>query len=143
MPKEPYWSEEEMEFLSDKLGLMTHGEIGKALSRVNGGHERTYWAVKMKAWRLGLKYFSNVYSQTLLASELGVSRRVIRKWFMRSWLRGKMSSWVSGYGNRVMLFTQQDIEKFLKAHADRFEGRKIPNVFFRNLVESCLKERNA
>lgn len=39
-----------------------------------------------------------------------------------------------------MVFVEDDIVRFLKVHCDFFVGRKIPNVYFKNIVLDALPD---
>ena len=120
------WSTEELDYLSNKLGLRTHSQIAKRL-------RKTTLAVKMKATREGYTYYDNFYSYKLLSEELGVSRTTLRKYVSKGLLQGRKAEWKSVYGHNPMIFTEEDIVTFLRGCNGTFANRKIPNDYFRNV----------
>lgn len=125
------WTEAELEFLSDHAGRLNNKDMARKLNR-------TEWAVKLKRCRLGLPtFFDNVYTYTILSQELGRSRRRIRLWVQRGWLKGRLATWKARYGKTPFLFTEDNIVSFLKEHYDLFNPRCIPNPFFGRIVERC------
>ena len=126
------WTSKEIELLSDRAGLDNYNTLSKRLGRSKN-------AIKLFRCRNRLpRFYDTFYSYTLLAKELGKSRRTIRWYHQKGWLSGKKASWRSFYGNRPMIFTEDNIVSFLRKHYLLFDWRKIPNRFFRNIVRECV-----
>ena len=117
---------DELEYLSNNLGLKTHKQIGRKLNR-------TATAVKFKAFREKFTYYDNFYSYKLLAKELGVCRTTLRNYVSRGLLKGHKANWRSLYGFQPMIFTEKDILEFLKNCNGQFVHRTIPNLYFKNI----------
>lgn len=127
------WTGQELEYLSDNAGYLNHDQLAKGL-------RRSRWAVKHKQFRMGIKFIDNVYTYTLLSSELGRNRRRIRLWYERGWLKGTRADWSCCYGKRPMLFREEDVAEFLREHCDLFPHNGIPNRYFSNIVQKALVE---
>ena len=134
MPKGYYssrrnWTEKEIEFLHEKAGRYSISELAKKLGRSEN-------AVKLYRTRHKMpKVWDNVYTYTLLAQELNRTRRVVRKWVERGWLKGKRSTYAFTYGKRAMLFKYNDIIEFLKRYYHLFTDKPPANRYFYNIVK--------
>lgn len=124
------WTEQELEYLSDSMGILSYTELSKRLGRSEN-------AIKLCRCRRGLPTFhnGNYYSCTLLAHELGRSRTSIRKYYRKGWLVGKRATWKALFGNRPLIFMEDNIVSFLKRFSRLFNWKKIPNLYFRNVVK--------
>ena len=131
MPKGRYWTDAELEFLSDYAGLLNHQELSKKLNR-------SIDSIKLKQTRCGIKFKDSFYSYTTLSKELGRSRSRIRVWHKRGWIKGRWANWTTYYGHAPMIFLEPDIVNFLKAHFHLFNYRRIPNKYFSNVVKECV-----
>lgn len=125
------WTEEELQYLSDNVGYLNHEQLSKKL-------HRSWWSVKLKQHRMGIRFIDNVYTYSLLSEELGRNRRRIKLWYERGWLKGARADWAWAYGKRPMLFREEDVVAFLSVHCDLFSDNRIPNRYFHNTVESAL-----
>lgn len=125
----PRWTEKEREMLNDYAGIMSYEELSKKLGRSVGAIQQFRCRRKMPT------FFDNFYTYSLLAKELGVHRATLRKYYNRGWLIGKRASWISMFGKRPMMFLEENIVQFLRDKYTLFDGRKIPNIYFRNVVK--------
>lgn len=127
------WTEDEVQYLHDNLGIMGYNELSQNLGRSKN-------AIKLYRCRHKLPtFYDNIYSYNLLSDELGRSRKTLRKYHRRGWLKGKVASWSCKWGKHPMIFLEKDIVAFLRKHFSRFDWRKIPNLYFRNVVKSCVE----
>jgi hypothetical protein len=77
-------------------------------------------------------------TQTLLAQELGRSRASIRKYYKRGWLKGRQATWSWAWGKKPMVFLEDDIVQFLKDRHYLFDWRKVPNIYYRNVIKEAI-----
>jgi transposase len=131
------WTEKEVTYLADHIGLLTYEEIATSL-------HRRVCSVKLKAHKAGMSYFDNFYSCTTLAEELGVSRSAITKWFKQGLLKGRVANWSYSWHKKPFIFLEEDIVRFLREHCCNqrsflHNGVLIPNRYFRNIVREALK----
>ena len=124
------WTEREIEYLSDHIGLLSYTELSKKLGRSEN-------AIKLYRCRHKLPTFHNgdYYSATLLAQELGRSRTSVRKYHRKGWLVGRKATWIAKYGKHPLIFLEEHIVAFLRKFHHLFDWRKIPNLYFRNIVK--------
>lgn len=129
------WTYSEVDFLDNSYGIKSFDEIAKSLGR-------TRKAVRLYKYRHGLsKCTDNFYSYTLLARELGRSRANLRKYYNLGMINGGRANWTAIWGKKPMIFTEDNIVKFLKEWYFLFDYKKIPNPFFRNIVKNRLKDK--
>lgn len=128
----PRWTEREIDYLSDHVGLMNYTELSMRLKRSPN-------ALKLQRYRRKLPTFHNgdYYSYTLLSRELGRSRASIRKYHRRGWLVGRKATWKACFGNYPVIFLEEHIVAFLRKFYYLFDWRKIPNLYFRNIIREC------
>jgi biotin operon repressor len=124
------WSEQEIEYLADQIGLLSYEELSKKLNRSKEAIKHHRCLMKLPMLRTG-----NYYSCTLLAKELGRSRASIRKYYRKGWLVGKQATWKALFGNQPFIFLEEHIVDFLRKFNYLFDWRKIPNLYFRNVVK--------
>ena len=124
------WTEQEIEYLSDHVGILGYAELARKMGRSES-------AIKLCRCRRGLPTFHNgdYYSCTMLAQELGRSRASIRKYYRKGWLVGKRATWIARFGKRPLVFVEKHIVAFLKKFNYLFDWKKIPNLYFRNVVK--------
>lgn len=126
------WTEQEMEYLSDQVGILSYSEMAKRLGRSEN-------AIKLQRCRRKLPTFfdGNYYSCTLLARELGRTRASIRKYYKKGWLTGKRATWKALFGNYPLVFLEEHIVSFLRKFHYLFDWRKVPNLYFSNIVKKA------
>ena len=126
------WTERELDYLANHVGLLNYSELSKKLGRSEN-------AIKLCRCRMKLPTFhkGDYYSSTLLSQELGRSRASIRKYYRRGWLVGKRATWKAKFGKQPLIFLEEHIVAFLRRFHYLFEWRKIPNLYFRNVVKGC------
>lgn len=130
MPKEPYWSDRELDYMATHIGILSPEQIAAKLGR-------TPTAVRVKQHRLRIRFCDNFYCYTTLAAELGRTRTIVRKWYRRGWLSGRPAPWSTSYGTVPMVFLEPDIVDFLRVHYRLFDSKKVPNRYFANVVREC------
>jgi len=137
MPKGYYkkrnnWSQNDIEFMYDYAGIYSIDEMAEHLGRSRN-------AVILYRTRHKLPtVWDNVYTYTLLASELNRSRRILRKWVDRGWLIGKRATYASKYGKYAMLFQYDDIMCFLAKYYHLFIKQLPNNLFFANFIKDLI-----
>jgi hypothetical protein len=124
------WTEQELDYLANHVGILSYAEMSKRLHRSEN-------AIKLCRCRQGMPTFHNgdYYSCTLLAQELGRSRASIRKYYRRGWLAGRQATWKAKYGKQPLVFLEDHILLFLRKFSHLFDWKKIPNLYFRNVVK--------
>ena len=131
-----YWTDDEIDFVSDNLGYITVDEIADKLNR-------TRTSIKGIRYRAKLKTFGNFYTCRMLGRELGVNHTTVSKWIKQGLLHGKPADWHMGYFKPCYILTETNIVKFLKKHGHIFHTspqlkyKSIPNKYFRNIVNEC------
>jgi len=132
------WTEQELDYLADHVGVLSYAELSKKLRRSEN-------AIKLQRCRMKLPTFHNgdYYSYTLLAQELGCSRTTIRKYHQRGWLVGRKATWKALFGNPPVIFLEKHIVVFLRMFYHLFDWRKIPNPYFRNIVKECWNDQSS
>lgn len=123
------WTEEEIEYLHDNIGLQSYEELSKTLNRSKEAIELFRCRHKLP------KLLDNVYTFKILSKELGKSKSSIRKYYYKGWLKGKRASWTYLYKNAPIIFLEEHIVKFLRAKYYLFTKYQIPNPYFRNIVK--------
>ena len=127
----PRWSEDDIQYLHDRAGLLSTAKISRHLGR-------TPHAVNNKMCECGISVFSNFYSARLLAVELGSCKHTVMRWYRMGWLKGRRADWRRSVAS--MVFLEDDIVAFLKGYPDLLKGHKILNVFFKNIVADAAQE---
>lgn len=116
--KEPCWSDEELDLLSQWLHLPPPA-IRHRLQR--RGFHRTESAIVVQRWRKlgGLAMATGGYSATQLGELLGTNARTISRWIEKKWLpatpRGNTTNAFGGPGDRWII-TPADVRKFIINH---------------------------
>ena len=123
------WTTQEIEYLADNVGILGYPELSHEMGRSEN-------AIKLQRCRKRLPTFHNgcYYSCTLLSKELGLSRSSIRRYYQRGWLIGRRATWKALFGKYPLIFLEEDIVSFLRNFSHLFIWRKIPNLYFRNVV---------
>ena len=127
-----HWTEQELEYLADNVGILSYAEMARRLKRSEN-------AIKLCRCRRKLPTFHNgsYYTCTLLSQEIGRSRTSIRKYYRNGWLVGKEGTWKAKFGKRPLIFLEEHIVAFLRRFSHLFEWRRIPNLYFRNVVKEA------
>ncbi len=120
------WTAEDIEYLYNFVGLKNHQQLSKEL-------DKSIESIKKFQWRHGIKFLENVYTYSLLAKELGCSRGILRVYYEKGWLKGHRASWKCIWGTAPMIFTEQEIARFLKKYPQALANRVFPNLFFRSI----------
>jgi hypothetical protein len=132
------WTEKELDYLANHVGLLSYNELARKLHRSRA-------AVKLCRCKHGMPTFYNgdYYSMTLLSKELGRSSNTISKYHRKGWLKGKKATWRTIYWKNPYLFTENNIMEFLRGHFQLFDWKKIPNLYFKNVVKGLYNAQNA
>jgi hypothetical protein len=132
------WTEKELDYLANHVGIMNYKALARKLNRSEE-------AVKLCRCRHRMPSFydGDYYSSSMLAREIGRSRRIIMKYYRRGWLLGKQATWKARFGQRPYLFTEDNIVAFLEGHFQLFDWRKMPNPYFRNIVKGLYDAQKA
>lgn len=123
------WTPDELEFLSNNLGLMSDKELANRLQR----SEIAIWLAAKKKLH-GQRRKDNFYTATEVARALGIPclKRVVG-WLERGWLQGKRAPWRQGL-NYVWLFTEEDIVECLRRRPWLTNLKTMPEHYFRSVV---------
>jgi hypothetical protein len=123
------WTEEELEYLNDKIGLVSDRALCRRLQRSSN-------AIKIAATRkLHGNHKMNFYSGGMLARVLGVpDSKTIMNWAEAGWLRVRKSVVKAGPFH-AWLFKDKHVVKFLQEKPWLFDPRKMPEHYFRSIVQ--------
>ncbi len=127
------WTEKEEELVLNSCGLKTIPQLASMVGR-------TPKAVRNKLSRSGVSVYSNFYSATVLANELGRCRDVVMRWYREGWLRGRQSESRMGFWNPPMMFIEKDIAAFLERFFFLFavkDYKKIKHPYFKKIVRDA------
>jgi hypothetical protein len=127
------WTETELEVLNDMVGILNYCQLSKKLKRSRSAIELKRCRDKMPT------FFDNIITQSLLAQELGRSRASIRKYYRKGWLKGKQATWSCAWGKKPIIFLEDDIVQFLKDSHHLFDWKKMPNIYYRNVVKEASR----
>lgn len=117
--KEPYWTPQEERFVREAFGHQTLAAMAQHLGR-------TETAVKLKAKRLGLRHRQR---RALTPSQIGRIMRICPKtvkwWIRRKWLKARVAPTNE---LTIHLVEIEDLVACLKAHPDRWDARRCPDL---------------
>ena len=127
--KEPFWTQEEEEYVEHNLHRKSLADIAKHLGR-------TKTAVKLKAKRLGVNKTQEGYTMRGLCMGLGCDHKKVEYWMRIGWLKGKRrgSERVAGQGGDMWLFTDRDIRKFVISHPNEVDQRRCDFLWLVDLL---------
>jgi hypothetical protein len=98
---------------------------------------RTKTAVKLKAKRLGVsKGTQEGYTLGGLCLALGCDHHKVQKWIERGWLTGRRrkSERTTSQGGDMWLFVDKDIRKFVIAHPNEIDQRRVDFLWLVDLL---------
>lgn len=118
--KEPFWTQEEMDFLERHINRLSLKKIAKQLGR-------TQTAVKLKAKRLHLNKTQDGYTMRGLCLGLGCDHHKIERWIAKGWLKGhrRHSDRTPQQGGDMWYFSDQAVSKFIKEHPEELDPRRF------------------
>lgn len=124
------WTEEELDYLAAKYGLVKDKTISRHLKRSPG-------ACTIAAQRkLRSNRKMNFYSAMELARALGIPcSKTLIPWVEAIWLRARRSILRAGE-HRTWLFTEKNVVKFLRKMPWLFDPNKMPEHYFRSIVRA-------
>lgn len=128
--KEPYWTQEDEDYLERNLHRKSVADIAKTLNR-------TQVAVRLKAKRLGVnKLYQEGYTMRGLCMALGCDHRKVKTWVERGWLKGtrRQSERVTVQGGDVWLFTNRDVRHFVIKHPTEIDQRRCDWIWMVDLL---------
>ena len=128
--KEPFWTEQDEEYLKKNLHRSSLGDIAKHL-------HRTKVAVRLKAKRLGVnKTAQEGYTMRGLCMALGCNHHKVKQWIDCGWLKGRRrkTERVDGQGGDVWLFVDRNIREFVIAHPNEIDQRRIDWLWMVDLL---------
>lgn len=123
------WTPEELEFLTEKYGLISDRAISRHLQRSPNG-------IRIAAKRkLHQNRKMNFYTGRELARSLGVGdSKTIVSWVDVGWLKARRSVVRQG-PFKAWLFRDKNIEAFLRAMPWLFSPGKMPRHYFRSIIQ--------
>lgn len=134
MAKSIKWSDKDVEFLTDKWGVMEIDSIAKSLNR-------TYVAVKLKAKRLklgGFYYNNSVYlTANQVSILLNIDRHTVIRWIKNHGLKAKQSKFKV---KNVCLISHNNLIDWLKNNQHKWDSKKV-ELYALGLEEEWLKEK--
>lgn len=122
------WTQEELDLLLDKYGLVSDLDLAKLLQRSpNALHVA---AVR----RLHISRTMNFYTATTVADELGIGcPKTIIWWVEKGWIRGRRSHVAAGYNTRWE-FHLPDIEACIRERPWLPHLKRMPRGYLRSVV---------
>jgi DNA-binding CsgD family transcriptional regulator len=129
----PIWTQEQLDLLYEKYGLVEDTQLAKKLGR-------TVLAIREKAARLGMVRTQGFMTVSDVSRILNVSPNTVKNWIKNSALNATKSP--VGVGrHKVWHIDHDDLVRFVKMRYDLFDPYKIDrqlNPYWRNLVEKVL-----
>lgn len=118
--KAPPWTPEELDYLTEHLGVMRVQKIAKHLGR-------TTTAVFVKSKRLGIsRRLSEGYTMRGLCEGLGVDHHKVEKWLEHGWLRGtRLGTARSEWQGDVWHFTDRAVYELVRDHPAEIDPRRV------------------
>ena len=118
--KAPPWSPDELDYLTEHLGVVRAEQIAKHLGR-------TVTAVQVRAKRLHISYrLSEGYSMRGLCEGLGVDHHKVEKWLAQGWLRGtRLGTARSDWQGDIWHFTDRNIYELVRSHPAEIDPRRV------------------
>lgn len=128
------WTSEELEYLGNKYGLISDRAICRHLQRSPNG-------IKIVAIRkLHSNHKMNFYSGRELARALGVpDSKTLMNWALAGWIPVRKSVVRQG-PFRAWFFREANIVKFLRQQPWLFDPQKMPEHYFRSIVQEEYKK---
>jgi hypothetical protein len=111
------WTAEELEFVREHAGELSHSAIARRLKRTN-------YSVKAKVSQLALSLrVREGYSIDDLRSLLGVRASSVRRWVVAGWLRLQ--------NDRV---SETSVRQFLFEHPEEYSLRRVDEAWYKGLI---------
>lgn len=128
-PKQPNWTEDEVQYLERVMARMSIRRIAKALGR-------TETAVLLKAKRLGLRKSGEGYTLRGLCEGLGCDHHKVHQWVAAGWLRGtrRHSERTEANGGDMWLFTALAIRQLVRDHPLEVDPRHVDWVWLVDIL---------
>lgn len=124
------WTEEELEYLGNKYGLVSDRAICRHLQRSPNA------IIIIAIRKLHSNRKANFYSATELAKALGVPcSKTLIPWVEVGWLKARRSVVRAGE-YRAWLFRDKNVVKFLQEKPWLFDLKKMPEHYFRSIVRA-------
>jgi len=122
------WTAEELEYVNDHYGVVSDKTIACNLDRTVCG---LAWAAR----KLGLRRKDNLYTATELARTLGIAEpETVIGWVRRGWLKCRRGPLKAGL-NRVWVFSERTVVKFLRQRPWVVNLRSMPEHYFCSVVK--------
>ncbi len=124
------WTEEELEILGNKYGLISDRALARLLQRSPN-------AIHVAAVRyLHQSRSMNFYTARNVAEELGIAcSKTIIYWLQRGWIFGRQCSVGAGINKRWM-FKYENILRCLKSRPWLCDLKDMPEGYFRTIVQA-------
>ncbi len=124
------WTDEELQYLSDKYGLVAMKTLIKNLQRTKGA---IYLATKKLLNHQHI--YDNFYTARELARILAVGdAKSIAYWAQRGWLKGKRAPYFQGT-YRFWVFTEKNVVRCLRERPWLVNLKRLPEHYFRSIVQ--------
>lgn len=125
-PKEPAWSETDLEVLRQRYGRVSPRKIAKELGR-------TPEAVHIKATRLKLHGRKRRLTPRTIAGMMHICSKQVKRWIDEGLLKAELLYRSPHKYHAVM---PDDLIEFLKAHPERWDARRCPDLHTRLGIKS-------
>jgi hypothetical protein len=131
------WTEEDVELLTERFGLITDAWLARVLGR-------TQKAVRVKALRLKLYRTANFYTATDVARIFGLSHSHIVRWIAAGLISARKINKRAGKGCPWVI-TQEAVEAFIQQYPAKYDHRRIDwvtNRYYRDLANLYVDSNN-
>lgn len=122
------WTEAEIQYLSDKYGLVSKKTLARNLQRTEGA---VYLATKKLLNHQHI--YDNFYTAQELARVLAKDAKTVVYWAQRGWLKGRRAPYYQG-ANRFWIFTERNVVRCLKDRPWLVNLKKLSEHYFRSIV---------
>lgn len=123
------WTDEELQYLGDKYGLVAMKTLARNLRRTEGA---VYQATKRRLNHQ--RIYDNFYTARELSRILVVGdAKTIVYWVERGFLKGKRAPYYQG-NNRFWLFSENNVVRCLRERPWLVDLRRLPQHYFRSVV---------
>ncbi|HEX8221816.1 MAG TPA: helix-turn-helix domain-containing protein [Chloroflexia bacterium] len=131
------WTEEDVEILTERFGLITDAWLARILGR-------TKKAIRVKAQRLKLYRTANFYTATDVARIFGVNHSHIVRWIAAGLISARKINKGAGKGSPWVI-TQEAVEAFIQQYPAKYDHRRIDwvtNRYYRDLANLYVDSSN-
>lgn len=129
LKKHQAWSEEDLQYLRQNLGILSDEELSTTLGR----SAAAIHVISVR--KLKIKRTENIYTSTKVAKLLGITcPKTIVNWIDHGWLKAKRAPYCQGL-NQVWSIDFENIVACLRLYPWLANRTKMPEHYFKELVQ--------